>query len=116
MDGAPSAMPRITGRTVLLAHLGFPTESFKAPMIYNPWFEKTGIDAVVIDNAGVARRMTDHLIALGHRRIGMVTGRPDGTGLGLSMARGFADESGGRLEICSNSPMRTKLLRSELPP
>jgi hypothetical protein len=23
----------ITGRTVLIAHLGFPTESFKAPMI-----------------------------------------------------------------------------------
>src|SRR6202011_5547170 len=25
-----------------------PTESFKAPMIYNPWFEKAGIDAVVM--------------------------------------------------------------------
>lgn len=48
MDGAPSAMPRITGRTVLLAHLGFPTESFKAPMIYNPWFAARGIDAAVV--------------------------------------------------------------------
>ena len=32
----------------MLAHLGYPTESFKAPMIYNPWFERKGIDAVVV--------------------------------------------------------------------
>jgi len=32
----------------LIAHLGFPTETFKAPMIYNPYFEKAGIDAVVV--------------------------------------------------------------------
>jgi len=38
----------ISGRTKLIAHLGFPTESFKAPMIYNPYFEKYGIDAVVV--------------------------------------------------------------------
>src|SRR5438477_5839862 len=38
----------ISGKTTLIAHLGYPTESFKAPLIYNPWFEKTGIDAVVV--------------------------------------------------------------------
>lgn len=38
----------ISGKTVLIAHLGYPTESFKAPMIYNPWFESKGIDAVVM--------------------------------------------------------------------
>ena len=38
----------ITGRTILIAHLGYPTEAFKAPMIYNPYFEKAGIDAVVM--------------------------------------------------------------------
>ena len=38
----------ISGRTTLIAHLGYPTESFKAPMIYNPYFEKAGIDAVVV--------------------------------------------------------------------
>ena len=38
----------ISGKTQLIAHLGYPTESFKAPMIYNPWFEKRGIDAVVV--------------------------------------------------------------------
>jgi shikimate dehydrogenase len=38
----------ITGKTLLIAHLGYPTEAFKAPMIYNPWFERQGIDAVVV--------------------------------------------------------------------
>ena len=37
----------ITGRAKVIAHIGYPTESFKAPMIYNPWFETNGIDAVV---------------------------------------------------------------------
>jgi len=38
----------ISGRTKLIAHLGYPTQSFKAPMIYNPYFEKYKIDAVVV--------------------------------------------------------------------
>jgi shikimate dehydrogenase len=38
----------ISGRTVLIAHIGYPTENFKAPMIYNPWFASRGIDAVVV--------------------------------------------------------------------
>lgn len=38
----------ISGKTTLIAHLGYPTESFKAPMIYNPWFDAHGIDAVVV--------------------------------------------------------------------
>ena len=38
----------ISGKTKLIGHLGFPTESFKAPLIYNPYFERDGIDAVVV--------------------------------------------------------------------
>lgn len=38
----------ISGKTTLIAHIGYPTESFKAPMIYNPWFDRQGIDAVVV--------------------------------------------------------------------
>jgi shikimate dehydrogenase len=38
----------ISGKTTLIAHLGYPTEAFKAPLIYNPWFDKNGIDAVVM--------------------------------------------------------------------
>jgi shikimate dehydrogenase len=38
----------ITGNTFLIAHLGYPTASFRAPMIYNPYFESIGLDAVVV--------------------------------------------------------------------
>lgn len=38
----------INGKTTLIAHLGYPTDAFKAPMIYNPYFDQAGIDAVVI--------------------------------------------------------------------
>ncbi len=44
---AQSKLPMISGTTTLIAHLGYPTESFKAPLIYNPWFAQQGIDAVV---------------------------------------------------------------------
>lgn len=38
----------ITGRTRIIAHLGVPTEGFRSPMIYNPWFQRNGIDAAVV--------------------------------------------------------------------
>ncbi|MDE2367751.1 MAG: shikimate dehydrogenase [Burkholderiales bacterium] len=38
----------ITGRTEFIAHIGWPTHAFKAPMIYNPYFERAGIDCVVV--------------------------------------------------------------------
>jgi shikimate dehydrogenase len=38
----------INGHTQLIAHIGFPTHSFKSPMIYNPYLEQAGIDAVVV--------------------------------------------------------------------
>src|SRR6201996_2858176 len=38
----------ISGTTTLIAHMGYPTHSFKSPLIYNPWFDKNGIDAVVV--------------------------------------------------------------------
>jgi shikimate dehydrogenase len=38
----------ISGKTTLIAHIGYPTESFKAPLIYNPYFESIGLDAVVM--------------------------------------------------------------------
>ena len=38
----------ITGNTELIAHIGFPTHAFKAPLIYNPYFASAGIDAVVV--------------------------------------------------------------------
>jgi shikimate dehydrogenase len=41
----------IRGTTALVAHIGWPTHAFKAPMIYNPYFERAGIDAVVVPMA-----------------------------------------------------------------
>jgi shikimate dehydrogenase len=38
----------ISGKTTLIAHIGYPTESFKAPLIYNPWFDAHGVDAAVV--------------------------------------------------------------------
>ncbi len=38
----------IRGSTSLIAHIGWPTHSFKSPLIYNPYFEQAGIDAVVV--------------------------------------------------------------------
>ncbi len=40
--------PLIKGSTQVVVHIGYPTHSFKAPMIYNPYFEQAGIDAVVV--------------------------------------------------------------------
>jgi shikimate dehydrogenase len=49
----------IRGTTSLIAHLGYPTATFKAPMIYNPYFEKHGIDAVVMPLGCKAEDYTD---------------------------------------------------------
>ncbi len=38
----------LSGKSLIIAHLGYPTESFKAPLIYNPWFESKGIDTTVV--------------------------------------------------------------------
>jgi shikimate dehydrogenase len=41
-------MTGIDGNTGIIAHLGYPTHSFKAPLIYNPWFEDQGVNVVVV--------------------------------------------------------------------
>ena len=38
----------ISGYTKLIAHIGWPTGSFKAPMIFNPYFEQEWVDALVV--------------------------------------------------------------------
>jgi shikimate dehydrogenase len=38
----------IHGTTALIAHFGDPIAPVKSPMIYNPYFERAGIDAVVV--------------------------------------------------------------------
>jgi len=38
----------INGNTELIAHIGYPTHSFKSPSIYNPYFKQAGVNAVVV--------------------------------------------------------------------
>jgi len=38
----------LDGHTRLIAHLGHPTGTFKAPLIYNPWFASIGLNAAVV--------------------------------------------------------------------
>jgi shikimate dehydrogenase len=44
-------MRMIDGNTELIAHIGFPTHAFKAPLIYNPWFAQAKVNAVVVPMA-----------------------------------------------------------------
>jgi shikimate dehydrogenase len=38
----------LNGSTRIIAHVGYPTTTFKSPMIYNPWFGKRTINAAVV--------------------------------------------------------------------
>jgi shikimate dehydrogenase len=51
----------INGHTELIAHLGWPTHSFKAPMIYNPYFESIGVNAIVVPMGCKAENFADVL-------------------------------------------------------
>ena len=51
----------IRGTTALVAHIGYPTHAFKAPMIYNPYFEQAGVDAVVVPMGCKAENYPDFL-------------------------------------------------------
>ena len=41
----------ITGRIKFIAHIGFPTKSFNAPKILNPYFYSINKDLLVIPTA-----------------------------------------------------------------
>ncbi len=57
-------MPTINGLTEIIAHIGFPTHSFKAPMIYNPYFTSRKINAVVTPYAVGADDFPDFVRSL----------------------------------------------------
>ena len=50
----------IDGNTILIAHLGYPT-TFKAPMIYNPYFRNAGINAAVMTMGVTSENYADLL-------------------------------------------------------
>lgn len=54
----------INGNTELIAHIGYPTHAFKAPLIYNPWFKKAGVNAIVVPMACQAQDYPEFLRAV----------------------------------------------------
>jgi len=54
----------IRGTTSLIAHIGYPTHTFKAPMVYNPYFEQAGVDAVVVPMGCRTEHYADFLKAV----------------------------------------------------
>lgn len=51
----------INGLTKIIAHIGYPTQTFKSPMIYNPYFQHHGINAVVVPFACQSDNFPDFL-------------------------------------------------------
>ena len=51
----------INGNTEIIAHIGYPTHTFKSPMIYNPYFEEAGINAVVVPMSCKPEQFTSFL-------------------------------------------------------
>lgn len=54
----------INGNTEIIAHIGFPTHAFKAPMVYNPWLEKAGVNAIVVPMGCQAQDYPEFLRAI----------------------------------------------------
>jgi shikimate dehydrogenase len=97
----------ITGRTQIIAHLGYPTESFTAPMIYNPWFAHRGIDAVVVPMAVKAAdyaAVLKPLFRLGNVRGALVTMPHKVTTVGLLDAVSVAVEVAGSCNAVLRRP------------
>ncbi|QEY24630.1 shikimate dehydrogenase family protein [Neisseria animalis] len=51
----------IDGNTRVIAHIGYPTHTFKSPMIYNPYFEHASINALVVPFSSQAPVYPDFL-------------------------------------------------------
>jgi LacI family transcriptional regulator len=66
VDGAVLVTPTVTD------------VEYDGPIVaIDPHTGPSSLPVVIADNLQGARLAVDHLLRLGHRRIGMVTGRPD---------------------------------------
>jgi len=54
----------IDGNTRIIAHLGYPTAAFKAPMIYNPYFASIALNACVVPLGVKAAKIVVAILAL----------------------------------------------------
>lgn len=53
-----------TGRATLIAHIGYPTDTFASSSLCNPWFERNGWDAAVVPMSARAEGYPDLFRAL----------------------------------------------------
>ena len=90
---------RIGGRTRIIALLGVPTVTFKAPLIYNPWFRNRGIDCIVVPMGCEAADFADFLPLLFRLRniAGALITMPHKVA-----AAGLLDEAGLAADICGS--------------
>ena len=98
VNTASHAARPISGRTTLIPHIGYPTETFKAPLIYNPWFAAHGIDAVVVPMACKAEdyeALFRPLFRLGNVHGALITMPHKVTTVGLLDRRSVAVEIAG---------------------
>lgn len=66
----------ITGRATLIAHLGYPTDTFASSSLCNPWFDRNGLDAAVIPMSAKAEgypNLFRSLFSLNNLRGALVT-------------------------------------------
>jgi LacI family transcriptional regulator, galactose operon repressor len=81
-------LPPLSDHPLVLANLA----AAATPMVrIAPMQDDGNAPSVRIDDYAAARHLTAHLLALGHRRIGFILGRP-GHGATEQRHRGFADE------------------------
>ncbi|MBI4028719.1 MAG: LacI family DNA-binding transcriptional regulator [Verrucomicrobia bacterium] len=77
---------RVDGLIIVPRHGAHNRENYRQllkegfPLVFvNDWFEDVPVSAVVGDDFNGARQATEHLIALGHRRIAFLAGNPGPT-------------------------------------
>jgi shikimate dehydrogenase len=54
----------IDGDTEIIAHVGYPTHTFRSPTIYNPWFERHHVNALVVPMGVRAEDFTEFFRSL----------------------------------------------------
>lgn len=89
---------RLRGRVDGVIVVTLPTDAMRiadmlmmglpASFIGTTW---NGVPSVTIDDAAAGRMATQHLINLGHDRIGMISGRPQASASQSNRARGYAE-------------------------
>jgi len=71
-------------------HLDFLIQQKVPIVLLDRRISKVGLDTVLVDNEGGARKLTEHLINLGHKKIGVITG-PLSISTGKERLKGYLE-------------------------